>query len=124
VADPIITSLKISQRPRVVRAEFSSLNFKYEQLVHFAYRLDNGLWTDTAERAVSIAGLGPGHHRLEVRSHIRDAPVSSIIATADFRMDPLWFETWWLRDCSLEAPAARTPQPRSGIRRPRTYRGA
>ena len=75
-ADPVITALKISQRPRIVRAEFSSLNYKYEQLVHFAYRLDDGLWTDTAERVVSIAGLGPGHHRLEIRSHIRDGPVS------------------------------------------------
>ena len=75
-ADPVITSLQISQRPRIVRAEFSSLNYKYEQLVHFAYRLDDGLWTDTAEHVVSIAGLGPGHHRLEIRSHIRDAPVS------------------------------------------------
>ena len=84
VADPVITSLKISQRPRIVRAEFSSLNYKYEQLVHFAYRLDDGLWTDTAERVVSIAGLGPGHHRLEIRSHIRDAPVSPRISGGGF----------------------------------------
>jgi signal transduction histidine kinase/CheY-like chemotaxis protein/ligand-binding sensor domain-containing protein len=106
VADPIITSLKVTQRPRVVRAEFSSLNFKYEQLVHFAYRLDNGSWTDTAERAVSFAGLGPGPHRLEIRSHIRDAAVSSTIAATEFQMDPYWFETWWLRCLYLLAVAS------------------
>jgi signal transduction histidine kinase/CheY-like chemotaxis protein/streptogramin lyase len=96
-ADPTITSLQISQRPRVVRAEFSSLNYKYEQLVRFAYRLDDGLWTDTAERVVSVAGLGPGHHRLEIRSRIRDGPVSPRTAAADFQMEPMWFETWWMR---------------------------
>jgi signal transduction histidine kinase/CheY-like chemotaxis protein len=105
-ADPVITSLQISQRPRIVRAEFSSLNYKYEQLVHFAYRLDDGQWTDTAERVVSIAGLGPGHHRLEVRSHIRDAPVSPRTAAADFQMEPMWFETWWLRGLAFLAGAA------------------
>jgi signal transduction histidine kinase/BarA-like signal transduction histidine kinase len=106
VADPVITALKISQRSRTVRAEFSSLNYKYEQVVHFAYRLDEGQWTDTPERAVSIAGLGPGHHRLEVRSRIRDAPVSPRIATADFQMEPMWFETWWARCLLLLASAS------------------
>ena len=105
-ADPVITSLQISQRPRIVRAEFSSLNYKYEQLVHFAYRLDDGLWTDTAERVVSIAGLGPGHHRLEIRSHIRDAPVSPRTAAVDFQIEPMWFETWWLRCLAFLAGAA------------------
>jgi signal transduction histidine kinase/CheY-like chemotaxis protein len=106
LAEPVITSFKISQRPRFVRAEFSSLNFKYEQLAHFAYRLDDGLWTDTSERVVAIAGLGPGHHRLEIRSHIRDGPVSEKIAAADFQMEPLWFESWWLRCLELLASAA------------------
>jgi signal transduction histidine kinase/ligand-binding sensor domain-containing protein/ActR/RegA family two-component response regulator len=106
VADPVISALKISQRPRFVRAEISSLNYKYEQLVQFAYRLDDGLWTDTAERVVSIAGLGPGRHRLEIRSHVRDAPASPRIASVDFQMQPMWFETWWLRCLMLLAGAA------------------
>jgi signal transduction histidine kinase/AmiR/NasT family two-component response regulator/streptogramin lyase len=105
-ADPVITALKITQRPRVVRAEFSSLNYKYEQLVRFAYRLDDDLWTDTAERVVSIAGLGAGRHRLEIRSHIRDGPVSPTIAAVDFQMEARWFETWWLRCLELLACVA------------------
>jgi signal transduction histidine kinase/ActR/RegA family two-component response regulator len=106
VADPLIAALKVSQRPRIVRAEFSTLSYKYEQLVHFAYRLDDGPWTDTAERAVSVAGLGPGGHRLELRSRIRDAPASSRIAAVDFQMEPMWFETWWLRCLALLAGLA------------------
>ena len=105
-ADPVITSLQISQRPRFVRAEFSSLNFKYEQLVHFAYRLDDGIWTDSSERVVSIAGLGPGHHQLEIRSRIREAPFSSRTAVAEFQIEPMWFETWWLRCLAVLAGAA------------------
>jgi signal transduction histidine kinase/CheY-like chemotaxis protein/streptogramin lyase len=105
-ADPVITGLKISQRPRLVRAEFSSLNYRYEQLVRFAYRLDDSAWTDTTERVVSFAGLGPGRHRLEIRSHIRNAPVSPRTAAADFQIEPMWFETWWLRCLELLAAAA------------------
>jgi len=104
-ADPVITELEVSQRPRVVRAEFSSLNYEYEQLVRFAYRLDGGLWTDTAERVVSFAGLGPGRHQLEIRSHIREGPVSPTIAAAEFQIEPMWFETWWLRCLALLAGA-------------------
>jgi len=106
LADPVITALNISQRPRIVRAEFSSLNYKYEQLVHFAYRLDGDLWTDTGERVVSIAGLGSGRHRLEVRTRVRDGAFSPRIAGADFEMAPMWFESWWLRCLELLASAA------------------
>ncbi len=106
VADPVITDLRISQRPRIVRVEFSSHDYKFEQLVHFAYRLDDGLWTDTAERVVSVAGLGPGRHRLEIRSHVRDGPVSPRTAAAVFETEPMWFETWWLRCLALMAGAA------------------
>jgi len=105
IADPVITTLKISQRPRMVRAEFSSLNYKYEQLVHFAYRVDDGLWIDTAERVVAIAGLGPGRHRLEIRSQVRDAPASPRLAAADFQIEPMWFECWWWRCLELLAAA-------------------
>jgi signal transduction histidine kinase/CheY-like chemotaxis protein len=104
-ADPVITSLQINKRSRIVRAEFSSLNYKYEQLVHFAYRLDDGPWTDTPERVLSVAGLGPGLHRLEIRSRIRDAAISPRIATIDFQIDPMWFETWWFRCLMLLAAA-------------------
>jgi signal transduction histidine kinase/CheY-like chemotaxis protein len=106
VADPVITALNISQRPRIVRAEFSSLNYKYEQLVHFGYRLDGDLWTDTGERAVSIAGVGSGRHRLEIRARVRDGAFSPRIAAADFEMAPMWFESWWLRCLELLASAA------------------
>jgi signal transduction histidine kinase/CheY-like chemotaxis protein len=104
-ADPVITALKISQRPRSIRIEFSSLDYKFEQLVHFAYRLDAGPWTDTAEHSVSFAGLAPGRHRMEVRSHVRDAAVSPAIAAADFQIEPMWFETWWWRCLELLAIA-------------------
>jgi len=97
VADPVITRLEISQKSRVVRAEFSSLRYKSEQLVHFAFRLDGEHWTDTTERSISFAGLAPGRHWLEIRSQVRDGPVSSKVAVAEFQVNPKWWETWWLR---------------------------
>ncbi len=80
VADPVITRIEVDQRSRVVRAEFSSLSFKSEQLLHFSYRLDGERWTDTPERTISFAGLPPGRHRLEIRSQVRDGPYSARVA--------------------------------------------
>ena len=97
VADPVITSLTIDQKSRLVRAEFSSLSFRYEQLVRFSYRLDDGRWTDARERVVSIASLGPGPHRLEIRSRVRSEPDSTRVAVAAFQVDPRWWELWWFR---------------------------
>jgi PAS domain S-box-containing protein len=101
VADPTITRLKLVESARLIRAEFSTMNYKAEQLVHFAYRLDDEPWTDSVERNISIAGLGPGRHRLEVRSRVRDDPFSPRIAAADFLVKPTWGETWWVRLLAL-----------------------
>jgi signal transduction histidine kinase/ligand-binding sensor domain-containing protein/CheY-like chemotaxis protein len=97
IAYPTIARLEINQPTRLIRVEFSSLNYKAEQLVQFAYRLDQAPWTDSVERTISISGLGPGRHRLEVRCRVRDGPFSAKIAAAEFRLEPIWRETWWAR---------------------------
>jgi signal transduction histidine kinase/ligand-binding sensor domain-containing protein/CheY-like chemotaxis protein len=97
IANPTIARLEIDQRTRLIRAEFSSLNYKAEQLVRFAYRLDQAPWTDSVDRSISITGLGPGTHRLDVRSRIRDGPFPPEIASTQFRLEPRWTETWWAR---------------------------
>ena len=40
-------------------------------------RLDQAPWTDSVDRNISISGLGPGTHRLEVRCRVRDEPRSA-----------------------------------------------
>jgi signal transduction histidine kinase/CheY-like chemotaxis protein len=106
VADPVITGLKVDQRSRVVTAEFSSLSYKSEQLVHFAFRLDGERWTDATERSISFAGVGPGRHRLEIQSRVRDGAPSEKVAAAEFQVEPKWWETWWLRSLALLLVAA------------------
>jgi signal transduction histidine kinase/CheY-like chemotaxis protein len=106
VADPVITRLEIGQKSRVIRVEFSSLSYKSEQLVRFAFRLDGEHWTDTTERTISFAGLAAGRHRLEIRSRVRDGPVSAKVAAAEFHIEPMWWETWWLRSAALLLGAA------------------
>ena len=106
LADPVITSLEIDRKTRVVRAEFSSLDYKSEQLVHFAYHLDDEPWTWTKERILSIAGLAPGRHRLEIQSRVRDGPISAKVAGRDFQIEPKWWEAWWLRSVALLLAAA------------------
>jgi PAS domain S-box-containing protein len=100
-ASPTITRLEINQSSRLIRAEFTSLNYKAEQLVRFAYRLDNGAWTNSVERSVSVTGLGPGNHRLEVRCRVRDGEFDPAVAAAEFRLEPKWQETWWARVLSV-----------------------
>jgi signal transduction histidine kinase/CheY-like chemotaxis protein len=106
VADPVVTALGIDQKSRIVRAEFSSLSYKSEQLVRFAYRLDGEHWTDTTERIISFAGLAPGPHRLEIRSRVRDGPFSAKVAVAEFQVEAKWWETWWSQLAALLFAAA------------------
>jgi len=96
-ADPIVSSLEIRRQPRLARVSFSSLDFLHEQLMRFSYRLDGGPWTDAAERAISIDGIGPGRRRIEVRSQVRNGPFSEKLAVAEFRVPPFWWESWWFR---------------------------
>ena len=106
VADPVLTRLDLDQKSRLVRAEFSSLSYKNEQLVRFAYRLDGEEWTNTAERTITFAGLGPGKHQLEIRARVREGPFSAKAAVAEFHVDRRWWETWWLRSVALLLGAA------------------
>jgi signal transduction histidine kinase/ligand-binding sensor domain-containing protein/CheY-like chemotaxis protein len=97
IANPSIVRLQIKEPARLVQAEFSSLNYTVEHLVRFAYRLDQAPWTDSVERNVSISGLGPGRHRLEVRCRVRDGPFSPRTAAMEFQLEPRLTETWWAR---------------------------
>jgi signal transduction histidine kinase/CheY-like chemotaxis protein len=106
VADPIVTGLKVDQRSRVVRVEFSSLSYKNEQLMRFAYRLDGERWADTTERSISFAGLTPGRHRLEIQARVRSGPPSQKLALAEFQVEPMWWETWWIRLAAVLLAAA------------------
>ena len=101
IADPIINRWELLDPARLIRAELSSLNYRAEQLVQFAYRLDDTPWTDSSERNISISGLGPGKHRLEVRSRVRDGPFSVHTARIEFRVKPIWMETWSARMLGL-----------------------
>jgi len=101
IATPAIVRLDVDGPGRLIRAEFSTLNYKAEQLAQFAYRLNRGPWIDSPERNISINGLGPGRHRLEVRSRARGGPYSVQVAAAEFRLPQRWNETWWARVLAL-----------------------
>ena len=101
VAEPFISNFALNQKSRSVRAEFSTLNYKFEQLATFAYRLDGGYWADTTERVISFAGLAPGSHRLEIRSRVRGGPPVAKVAVRKFEVNTEWWETRWLRAAGL-----------------------
>jgi ligand-binding sensor domain-containing protein len=96
-ATPILSGLELRNHPRLLRFSFSSLNYQYEQTVRFAYRLEDAPWTSVPERSVSMGGLRPGRHRLEIRSQVRDGRYSPKIARAEFDVAPFWWETWWFQ---------------------------
>ena len=100
-ADPIIDRWEILEPARLLRAELSTLDYRAERLVQFAYRLDNAPWTDSSERNISISGLAAGKHRLEVRGRVRDGPFSAQLARIEFRVKPMWTETWTARMLAL-----------------------
>jgi signal transduction histidine kinase len=68
--------------------------------------MDGNAWTDTRERVLSIAGLAPGRHRMEVESRVRNGPLATKVAAVDFEIAPRWWEMWWLRAAALLLAAA------------------
>ena len=90
------------------RSEFAGRHSRV-LLAQLQKRATGALWVPAGRGAldrhpraiISIAGLGPGRHRLEIRSRVREGPFSPKLAVAEFRVEPQWWETWWLRSAAV-----------------------
>lgn len=79
-----------------MQIDFVGLDFTPGEILRYQYRLQNGGWSAPSEqRAVSLAGLAPGHYRFQVRAINSNETSSPIPATVVFTvLAPIW-QRWW-----------------------------
>ncbi len=78
-------------------ARYSALNAPSQSEVIFRYRLGgtSSNWTETTQRELHFANLGPGAYRLEVDARSSDGGWSGHGAEFAFRILTPWYLTWW-----------------------------
>lgn len=81
-----------------LQLSFSAANFAAARHLRFAYRLlglEDGAWTETAEREVRIAHVPPGAYALELVAINPLSGERSDPLRLSFTMAPPWWRTWW-----------------------------
>jgi signal transduction histidine kinase len=91
-----ISGLTLNPDQNHIDVDFASPAFRAGAALLYQYRLESeGAWTDPAEtRGVSLAGLGSGSYRFEVRA-ISDGVPSADPAVISFRVLPPVWRRWW-----------------------------
>jgi PAS domain S-box-containing protein len=88
----------------VLHVRASAPSFRDESAVRFSYRLTRlgGAWSPpSAEAGVTLAGLPPGRHMVEVRA-FNDRGVASLAAASlEFTVLPRFWQTLWFRGAVL-----------------------
>lgn len=79
-----------------LRINFLALNFKMNGQIRYRYRMDDGPWTQTPNRAVNYAELPPGKRLFEVQAQNEDGVWSESTALG-FVIEPPWWATWRAR---------------------------
>src|SRR6185312_7543833 len=79
-----------------MQIDFVGLDFTPGEILRYQYRLQNGEWSaPNQQRAVSLAGLAPGHYRFQVRAINSNEIPSTAPATVVFTvLAPIW-QRWW-----------------------------
>lgn len=79
-----------------VQIDFVGLDFTPGEILRYQYRLQDGEWSaPNQQRAVSLAGLAPGHYRFQVRAINSNEIASTAPATVVFTvLAPIW-QRWW-----------------------------
>lgn len=95
---------------RRIEIEFAALDFSAPEQVRYAYRLagETGDWvqTDAAHRLVTFANLAPGNYRFELKSYDRHGRPNSQEWVLPIRVQPAWWQLWWVRVLALLALVA------------------
>jgi signal transduction histidine kinase/ligand-binding sensor domain-containing protein len=103
---PVEGPVHIPGGDRRVTFGFAGLSLSVPELVRFRYRLDkyDSQWSEpTSVREAGYTNLAPGTYRFRVIASNPDGAWNGAEAAIAFQVDPLWWQTWWLRTCALIA---------------------
>lgn len=91
-----------------VEIDYTATSLAVPERVRFRYRLVGGAgpWLESSQRTAAFANLGPGDYRFEVVAANEDGVWSTVPATAQFRIERAFHQTWWFRVTAVLAVAA------------------
>jgi ligand-binding sensor domain-containing protein/two-component sensor histidine kinase len=105
-AVPMEGPVHIPGSDRRVTFGFAGLSLSVPELVRFRYRLDkyDSRWSEpTSVRETGYTNLAPGAYRFRVIASNTDGAWNGAEAAIAFEVDPLWWQTWWLRSAVVLA---------------------
>jgi len=105
-AVPMEGPIHIPGSDRRVTFGFAGLSLSVPELVRFRYRLDkyDSQWSEPASvREAGYTNLAPGTYRFRVVASNPDGAWNGAEAAIAFQVDPLWWQTWWLRSAVIIA---------------------
>ncbi len=105
---PMGGPVHIPGNDRRVTFGFAGLSLSVPELVRFRYRLDkyDSQWSEpTSLREAGYTNLAPGTYRFRVVASNPDGAWNGTEAEIAFEVDPMWWQTWWLRTCVVLACA-------------------
>ncbi|MDB5228413.1 MAG: signal transduction histidine kinase, partial [Bacteroidota bacterium] len=91
--------MKLSNSENNVSFEFASSDYSNIPKNAFEYKLEgyDKNWTRTNRNFVSYTKLPPGNYIFNVRASNNDGVWSDQVASFDFRIRPMIWQTWWFR---------------------------
>lgn len=87
-----------------ITLSYTGLSLTFPARVRYMYRLDgfDKSWTEpTATRQAVYTNLPPGHYRFRVMASNSDGVWNSSEASLPFEIEPMFWQTWWFRLCSV-----------------------
>ncbi len=97
--DPAVGPWEVPYQQRSLLVRFAALTFRDPDEVRFRYHLvglDEG-WVETDQREVRYASLPDGDYTFEVTARGPGGTWSAAPARISFRIQPPWWNLWWLR---------------------------
>ena len=95
------SAIVVDPRANSFQVDFAATDYTAPRMLRYAYMLQgyDSDWTavDAAKRTAAYTNLGPGGYLLLVRGTNREGTYSSETLRIPVRVQPAWYQTWWLR---------------------------
>jgi diguanylate cyclase (GGDEF)-like protein len=93
--------LMVNPAANSFQVDFAATDYTAPRMLRYAYMLQgyDGDWTvvDASTRTAAYTNLSPGSYLLLVRGTSREGIYSSATLRIPVRVEPAWYQTWWLR---------------------------
>lgn len=98
-----VPTIELDHGDRYIAVEFAAVNFKDQQKIQYAYRLDdNPEWIRLGtQRTISFTDWPAGTHHLYVRSTDGEGIWMNNEIACTIVIHPSWWQSWWFRSAMV-----------------------